>query len=80
MRGAKTQQQQQLLTTAFKQPFAAELDQANAITKCIGLFIAADMRRYSIVENEGFKNVLGPRYEIPSHTPFSIRIAPDHYG
>lgn len=81
--GAKRKDaQQQLLTAAFKQPFAAESDRAKAITKSIGMFIAADMRPYSVVENKGFKNmvkVLEPRYEIPSRTHFSMKIVPDLY-
>lgn len=55
--GCKPQQsQQQLLTSAFKQPFAPESEWAKAIPKSIGMFIAADMRPYSVVENKGFKN------------------------
>ncbi|KAL0184384.1 hypothetical protein M9458_020080, partial [Cirrhinus mrigala] len=52
------QPQQQLLTAAFKQPFAPESERAKAITKSFGMFIAADMRPYSVVENKGFKNLL----------------------
>lgn len=43
MTGCKTQQQL-FLTAAFKLPFAAESERAKAITKSIGMFIAADMR------------------------------------
>ena len=57
--------QQPLITAAFKQPLPAQTDRAEAITNAIGVFIGADMRPYSVVQNEGFKymlNVLEPRY------------------
>ena len=46
------------------------------------MFIAADMRPYSVVQNEGFKHmlkVLEPRYDIPSRTHFSEKIVPSLY-
>ena len=49
---------QPLITAAFKQPLAAQSDRAKAITNAIGLFIAADMRPYSVVQNKGFKHML----------------------
>lgn len=74
--------QQPLITAAFKQPLAAQSDRAKAITNAIGVFIGADMRPYSVVQNEGFKHmlkVLEPRYNIPSRTHFSEKIVPDLY-
>ena len=68
---------QPLITATFKQPFAAQSDRAKAITNAIGVFIAADMRRYSVVQNEGFKHmlkVLEPRYDIQSRTHFREKI------
>ena len=53
-----------------------------SITKSIGVFIAKDMRPYSVVENEGFKAMLRelePRYEIPSRRHFSEKIIPNLY-
>lgn len=52
-------------------------NRATAITKSIGVFIAKDMRPYSVVENKGFQhmiNVLEPRYDLPSrvHFPWMI--------
>ena len=74
--GVKTKAAQQpLITTAFKQPLAAQSDRAKAITNAICVFIAADMRPYSVVLNEGFKHmlkVLGPRYDIPLHNNFCV--------
>ncbi len=55
---------------------------AKAITNAIGVFIGADMRPYSVVQNEGFKHmlkVLEPHYDIPSRTHFSEKIVPDLY-
>ena len=78
----KKDAQQLLLPDAFKQCFPASSDRAKAITKSIGVFIAADMRPYSVVENKGFKNmikVLEPRYEIPSRTHFTTKIVPALY-
>lgn len=80
--GANSAKRQQLLTAAFKQPFAAESDRTEAITTSIGMFITADMRPYSVVENKGFQNmlnVLEPRYEIPWRTHFSMKIVPELY-
>ncbi|XP_040188247.1 E3 SUMO-protein ligase ZBED1-like [Rana temporaria] len=81
--GVKTKAvQQPLITAAFKQPLIPQSDRAKAITKAIGVFIGADMRPYSIVQNEGFKhmlNVLEPRYNIPSRTHFSEKVVPELY-
>jgi tRNA (cytidine32/guanosine34-2'-O)-methyltransferase len=55
---------------------------AEIITRAIGLFIAQDLWPYSIVENEGFRNmihVLEPRYEIPSRPYFSNVVVPKIY-
>lgn len=46
------------------------------------MFIAADMRPYSVVQNKGFKhlmNVLEPRYDIPLCTHFSENVVPSMY-
>ncbi|KAK0141840.1 Zinc finger BED domain-containing protein 1 [Merluccius polli] len=78
----KKDAQQLLLPDAFKQCFPAGSDRAIAITKSIGVFIAADMRPYSVVENKGFKKmikVLEPRYEIPSRTHFTTKIVSELY-
>ncbi|XP_059916026.1 E3 SUMO-protein ligase ZBED1-like [Gadus macrocephalus] len=74
--------QQPLITAAFKQPLPPQSDRAKAITNAIGLFIGADMRPYSVVQNKGFQhmlNVLEPRYDIPSRTHFSDNIVPGLY-
>ena len=57
-------------------------NRATAITKSIGVFIAKDMRPYSVVENKGFQhmiNVLEPRYDLPSRVHFSEKVIPKLY-
>lgn len=69
-------------TSAFKQTFAGNSDLANAITNAFGVFIAADLRPYSVVENTGFKHMMKvtePRYEIPSHPHLSQKVIPALY-
>ncbi|XP_039456235.1 E3 SUMO-protein ligase ZBED1-like [Oreochromis aureus] len=81
--GAKTRAvHQPLISAALKQPFAAQSDRAKGITEAIGVFIAADMMPYSVVQNKGFKhlmNVLEPRYDIPSRAHFSEKVVPSMY-
>ena len=62
------------LPSAFKAPLPLTSDRSQAITKAIGVFIAKDLRPYSVVENAGFKHMLNAielRYEIPSRPHFS---------
>jgi len=57
-------------------------NRATAVTKSIGVFIAKDMRPYSVVENKGFQhmiNVLEPRYDLPSRVHFSEKVIPKLY-
>ena len=73
----KTSVVQTNLPTEFKQPIPGESDRAKAITNAIGVFIAADLRPYSVVENVGFKHmikVIEPRYQLPSRPHFSQKI------
>ena len=49
------------------------------ITRSIGMFIAKDLRPYSVVENEGFKGMLTalePRYDVPSRRHFAEKVIP----
>ena len=53
------------------------------ITRCIGVFIAKDMRPFSVVDNVGFcelVRVLEPRYHIPSRPHFSQEVIPALYN
>ena len=57
-------------------------NRATEITKSIGVFIAKDIRPYSVVENEGFQhmiNVLESRYDLPSRVHFSEKAIPNLY-
>lgn len=78
----KTSVVQTLLPSSFKQPLLGSSDRAKAVTNAIGVFIAADLRPYSVVENEGFKHmmkVIEPRYEVPSRPHFSQKVMPALY-
>lgn len=48
----------------FKQPLAGSSDRAKAMTNAFAVFIAVDLRPYSVVGNRGFKNMMliDPRY------------------
>lgn len=70
----------------IKEVFTASLPQnsvrAQRITRCIGEYIAKDLRPFSVVDNEGFKrlvNMLEPKYKIPSRPHFSQTVLPALY-
>ncbi len=48
-----TQQQQPTLPSLFQAKFPANSDRAQKITNAIAIFMALDMRPFSVVENEG---------------------------
>ena len=55
---------------------------AQAITRQIGIFIATDLRPYSVIENSGFRqliNTMEPRYQLPSRPHFSKVVVPQLY-
>ncbi len=55
---------------------------AQEITRCIRVFIAKDMRPFSVVDNVGFREmvrVLEPRYHMPSRPHFSQEVVPSLY-
>ncbi|XP_017294386.1 E3 SUMO-protein ligase ZBED1 isoform X3 [Kryptolebias marmoratus] len=57
-------------------------DRAAEITRDIGIFIAADLTPFSVVENVGFKrllNTLEPNYTIPTRGHFSHTVVPSLY-
>lgn len=69
---------QTTLTSGFAAPLGPKSARATEITRCICVFMAKDMRPFSVVENEGFRllvNTLEPRYTIPSHPHFSQTMA-----
>ncbi|XP_063049938.1 E3 SUMO-protein ligase ZBED1-like isoform X1 [Engraulis encrasicolus] len=70
------------ISAAFKQPLAADTAKAKSISKAIGLFIAKDMQPYSVMEGEGFRNmlkVLEPRYVMPTRRYFGTNVIPHLY-
>lgn len=75
----KTTQQQPTLPSFFQAKFPANSDRAQKITNAIAIFMALDMRPFSVVDNEGFKyllSVLEPRYLLPSRAHFSQNVLP----
>lgn len=59
---------------------ASNSPRAKQITRKIGLMICKDYQPYSIVEDEGFRdliNELEPRYQIPDRTHFSRTVVPN---
>lgn len=74
---------QTTLPSSFGIKLPSNSTRANAITRAVGVFIAADMRPYSVVENSGFRHlisVLEPRYEIPSRTHLTATVIPSMYN
>ena len=79
----KLLQGQTSLDSAFAPPLPQSSTRAQEITRCIGVFIAKDMRPFSVVDNEGFRlllNTLEPRYSIPSRPHFSRAVLPALYS
>ncbi|XP_041350830.1 uncharacterized protein LOC121369822 [Gigantopelta aegis] len=57
-------------------------DKHKTFTKAIGRFIVKDLRPFSIVSNEGFKDMikqLDPKSELPSRTYFAETVVPNMY-
>lgn len=62
--------------------YSRSSDRHSLITKSIGVFLAMDMRPYSVVDDAGFQhmiNTLDPRYNIPCRTHFSEKVIPSLY-
>ena len=56
---------------AFSSKLAPGSSRSKLISKSVGLYIATDLRPYSVVESKAFKNLLEllePRYKLPSTT------------
>ncbi|XP_014677757.1 PREDICTED: zinc finger BED domain-containing protein 1-like, partial [Priapulus caudatus] len=78
----ETSGSQKTLKQAFQQPFANSSPRATAITRQVGVFIAEDLRPYSVVEKAGFQKIvklLEPRYKVPSRQHFSTKVIPELY-
>ncbi len=79
----KKPKKQETFPTAFRMNLQANSDRAQTITKAIGVFMAPDMRPFSVVENDGFTHllsVLEPRYQLPSRPHFSQNMLPPLYS
>ena len=67
---------------AIKKTLEIDSAEANKIQIAIGKMVALDIQPYSIVEDVGFKSLVGllePRYIMPSRKYFSEKIIPDMY-
>ncbi|KAL6491014.1 hypothetical protein MHYP_G00013590 [Metynnis hypsauchen] len=72
------------IASLFRQntPLAANSARSQAITDAIAYFICKDIQSYSVVENEGFKelvHILDPRYKIPQRAFFTDTQIPALY-
>ena len=73
---------QMRLQNALKVKMLINSPHALSISRSIGKFIAAEMRPYSIVKSEGFKQMIStlePKYKLPSRTYFSDNVIPELY-
>ncbi len=68
----KKPQKQETFPTAFRMKLQANSDRAQTITKAIGVFMALDMRPFSVVELS--------RYQLPSRPHFSQNVLPHLYS
>ncbi len=81
----KKPQKHETFPTDFRMKLQANSDRAQTInvTKSICVFMALDMRPFSVVENDGFTHllsVLEPRYQLPSRPHFSQNVLPPLYS
>ncbi len=81
----KKPQKQETFPTDFRMKLQANSNRAQTInvTKSICVFMALDMRPFSVVENDGFTHllsVLEPRYQLPSRPHFSQNVLPHLYS
>lgn len=79
----KTTLSQATLTMAFRPQLPQSSTRATTITRDIGVFSSADMRPFSVVENQGFWRLihtLGPKYTFPSCTHFTRTVILNLYG
>ncbi|KAL1258990.1 hypothetical protein QQF64_009567 [Cirrhinus molitorella] len=70
------------ITNAFAAKLPTSSARATAVTRDINVFIAADMRPFSVVENLGFRRLihtLEPKYAIPSQAHFTRTVVPTLY-
>lgn len=71
------------LNSMLKSKLSYSSLRAKQITRAIGVFIATDLRPFSVVDQPGFKkmiDVLEPRYSVPTRQHFSEKIIPELYA
>lgn len=74
---------QPTINTLFKAKLPSASPRAASITKSIACFISKDLRPYSVVESEGFRQMihtLEPRYDIPCRKHFTEKVIPVLYA
>ncbi len=71
----KKPQKQETFPTDFRMKLQANSDRAQTInvTKAIGVFMALDMRPFSVVENDGFTYLLSVGAKIPITEPTAFQ-------
>ena len=70
------------IANIFGAKLASTSQRAKSITAAITQFIVRDLRPYSVVQNEGFRNlvrVMDPKYTLPSRQHFSEKEVPQLY-
>uniref|UniRef100_A0A3P9CVN5 BED-type domain-containing protein n=1 Tax=Maylandia zebra TaxID=106582 RepID=A0A3P9CVN5_9CICH len=73
---------QRSLEKAFAVKFESTSPRAQKITQSVATFICKDIRPYSVVENDGFQNLINtlePRYVLPSRKHLSEVVIPNMY-
>ncbi|XP_076742690.1 E3 SUMO-protein ligase ZBED1-like [Maylandia zebra] len=73
---------QRSLEKAFAMKLASTSPRAQKITQSVATFICKDIRPYSVVENDGFQNLINtlePRYVLPSRKHLSEVVIPNMY-
>ena len=70
------------MSDAFKSKYPSTSEQAQKITEALLWFICKDLRPYSVVVNEGFRQLLNecePRYIIPTRRFITETVLPNLY-
>lgn len=73
---------QRSLEKAFAVKLASTSPRAQKITQSVATFICKDIRPYSVVENDGFQNLINtlePRYVLPTRKHLSEVVIPNMY-
>ena len=60
--------------------YNSDSPRAKELTKAVGYFIAKDLMPTSVVQGDGFRKLLEPRYQLPSRKTLSDRVIPTMYN